>query len=168
MRKSTLTILLLTLTFVGCLSPQMKQDLMDAGEKAGKKIAVAAATEAKTQAEALAKEWYDKGFAAGKAALEAQIKADTKIAPEERESLLAQLATAATASGVAAIATRYVVARGKAALAEQLARAKQALGIVVNSAEDLPPEQLAVLKQGVKASGGTHPAISSLIAEVKA
>jgi len=149
-------ILLPLCLFTGCLSQSTRDDLKTLGTEVGQKVGQALKDEGiKIAAEAKAA--VSEG---AKAAAATTIERDAEIAPEKKQDLLTQLAGAGGFAGVAGVLIAY--AKAKAA-----AKAKKALGIVVNAAEDLPGDALAVLKQGVKSSGGDHPAISSLIAEVK-
>jgi len=149
-------ILLPLCLFTGCLSQSTRDDLKTLGTEVGQKVGQALKDEGiKIAAEAKAA-----AFEGAKAAAATTIERDAEIAPEKKQDLLTQLAGAGGFAGVAGVLIAY--AKAKAA-----AKAKKALGIVVNAAEDLPGDALAVLKQGVKSSGGDHPAISSLIAEVK-
>ena len=88
------------------------------------------------------------------------IERDAEIAPEKKQDLLTQLAGAGGFAGVAGVLIAY--AKAKAA-----AKAKKALGIVVNAAEDLPGDALKALRQEGEKTGGKHPASTALIEEVK-
>jgi hypothetical protein len=156
-----LLIPLLMLTFVGCLSPQMKQELEDAGAGMAKKAMKAAVEEGKTQAEKLSQEWYQKGLAAGRAEIEARIKADKDLAPKEKDDLLAQLANAGGGIlGIGGVLVAYAKAKGAAKL-------RNTVGVLVKASQELPEASLAVLKGEVKKLGGDHPSIASIIAEAK-
>jgi len=156
MRRLLIPLILLTCTFTGCLSDSTKAKLSDLGQEVGQRVAQGLKDEGvKIAAEAKAA-----AFEGGKAGTAAIIKADPDIAPEKKDSLLAQLADAAGFAGIGGVLIAY--AKAKAA-----AKAKRALGIVVNASKELPEAALGQLKQEVKNLGGDHPTVASLIAEVK-
>lgn len=149
-------ILLPLCLFTGCLSQSTKDDLKDLGSEVGRKVGqalkdegVKIATEAKTAA-----------FEGAKAGTATVVQNDTDLTPEKKQDLLAQLAGASGFLGIGSVLVAY--AKAKAA-----AKAKKALGIVVNAASELPQDAFAALKDGVKSAGGSHPSIKSLIEEVK-
>jgi len=155
-RKSNLIVAALALSLTGCLSQSTKDDLKELGTEVGRKVGQAL----KDEGVKIAAEAKTAAFEGAKAAAATTIQNDAEIAPEKKTDLLAQLANASGFAGIAGILIAY--AKAKAA-----AKLKKTLGIVVNAAEELPGDALAVLKQSVKASGGSHPAIKSLIEEAK-
>lgn len=156
MRKSKMTLLLPLCLLAGCLSQSTKDDLANLGREVGQKVAQGLKDEGKKIAEDAKASAFD-GAKAGTAAI---IQRDPDLDPKQKSDLLAQLAGAGGFAGVGGVL--FAMAKAKAA-----AKAKQALGIVVNAAKDLPEEGFATLTKGVKDAGGSHPSIKSLIEEVK-
>jgi len=155
MRK--VLILLPLCLLMGCLSQSTKDDLKDLGTEVGRKVGQAL----KDEGVKIAAEAKTAAFEGAKSALKTTVENDADLTPEQKDSLLAQLAKAGGGLSVLG-SVLYGYAKAKGA-----AKASKALGIVVKAAEELPGDALAVLKQGVKASGGSHPAIKSLIEEAK-
>jgi len=151
-----LLILLPLCLFTGCLSQSTKDDLKTLGTEVGQKVGQAL----KDEGVKIAAEAKTAAFEGAKAAAGATIKNDPDIAPEKKDDLLAQLAGAGGFLGIGSVLIAY--AKAKAA-----AKARKALGIVVNASKELPEAALGQLKQEVKNLGGDHPTVASLIAEVK-
>lgn len=151
-----LLILLPLCLFTGCLSQSTKDDLKTLGTEVGQKVGQAL----KDEGVKIAAEAKTAAFEGAKAAAGATIKNDPDIAPDKKDDLLAQLAGAGGFLGIGSVLIAY--AKAKAA-----AKAKRALGIVVNASKELPEAALGQLKQEVKNLGGDHPTVASLIAEVK-
>ena len=151
-----LLILLPLCLFTGCLSQSTKDDLKTLGTEVGQKVGQAL----KDEGVKIAAEAKTAAVEGAKAAAGATIRNDPDIAPEKKDDLLAQLAGAGGFLGIGSVLVAY--AKAKAA-----AKAKKALGIVVNAAGNLPQDAFSVLTKGVKAAGGSHPSIKSLIEEVK-
>lgn len=151
-----LLILLPLCLFTGCLSQSTKDDLKTLGTEVGQKVGQAL----KDEGVKIAAEAKTAAFEGAKAAAGATIRNDPDIAPEKKDDLLAQLAGAGGFLGIGSVLVAY--AKAKAA-----AKAKKALGIVVNAASELPTEALKTLRQEVAKTGGKHPAITALIEEVK-
>lgn len=151
-----LLILLPLCLFTGCLSQSTRDDLKTLGTEVGQKVGQAL----KDEGVKIAAEAKTAAFEGAKAAAGATIKNDPDIAPDKKDDLLAQLAGAGGFLGIGSVLVAY--AKAKAA-----AKAKKALGIVVNAASELPTEALKTLRQEVAKTGGKHPAITALIEEVK-
>lgn len=151
-----LLILLPLCLFTGCLSQSTKDDLKTLGTEVGQKVGQAL----KDEGVKIAAEAKTAAFEGAKAAAGTTIRNDPDIAPEKKDDLLAQLAGAGGFLGIGSVLVAY--AKAKAA-----AKAKKALGIVVNAASELPTEALKTLRQEVAKTGGKHPAITALIEEVK-
>lgn len=149
-------ILLPLCLFTGCLSQSTKDDLKDLGSEVGRKVGQAL----KDEGVKIAAEAKTAAFEGAKFAATTTIDHDADLTPEKKQDLLAQLAGASGFLGIGSVLVAY--AKAKAA-----AKAKKALGIVVNAASELPQDAFAALKKGVKGSGGAHPAIAALIEEVK-
>jgi len=155
-RKFKMTLLLPLCLLAGCLSQSTKDDLANLGREVGQKVAQGLKDEGKQ----IAQEAKTAAFEGAKSAAATTIKNDAEIPQSTKDELLAQLAGAGGFAGIAGILVAY--AKAKAA-----AKAKKALGIVVNAASELPTEALKTLRQEVAKTGGKHPAITALIEEVK-
>jgi len=156
MKFRSMTLLLPLCLLAGCLSQSTKDDLKSLGTEVGQKVGQAL----KDEGVKIAAETKTAAFEGAKSATATTIKNDPDIAPEKKQDLLAQLAGAGGFAGIGGVL--FAMAKAKAA-----AKAKQALGIVVNAAGDLPQDAFSVLTKSVKDAGGSHPSIKSLIEEVK-
>lgn len=156
MNARRLLILALALSLTGCLSQSTKEELKDLGTEVGHRVGQSMKEEGKK----IVEESKQAAFEGAKAAVQTTIAKDPDIPQPEKDDLAKKLADATGFLGIGGVLLAYAKAKASS-------RARKALGIVVNAAQSLPENALDDLKSLVKSKGGNHPAVKSLIEEVK-